>query len=323
MDCFPLKGSNDGLRQRVIRATPTAMKNLIRIATRTSALARWQAEEVARRLKANGFESELVPIESDGDIAKSQGFETFGYKGVFTKRIEAALLDDRADIAVHSMKDLHSELPEPLMLGGVLEREDPRDALISERYASLTDMPKGAVVGTSSVRRAAIIKHLRPDLIVTEFRGNVPTRLEKLQRGDVDATLLAVAGLKRLGLSQHITRVMPPEEMLPAVAQGAIGIEQRISDDWITDALNALNHPPSFDAISAERAMLAAIDGDCHTPLSGHARIDGGTLTLTGKWYSPNGELLAETTQNGNACDAISIGNAAGATLLKAQKGNL
>lgn len=289
----------------------------IRIATRTSELALWQAGEVKRQLLAldSALNIALVPIHSDGDIASTQGFEQFGYKGIFTKRIEAALLDGRADIAVHSMKDVHSQLPEPLCIAAMLEREDPRDAFISARYTSLSDLPSGAKVGTSSVRRSALLREMRPDLHCVAFRGNVPTRLEKLQRGEVDATFLAVAGLKRLGLEAHITQPLDTHVMLPAVAQGAVGIECRRNDSALIALLSRINHMPTFQAVSAERAMLIEIDGDCHTPLCGLAQLTGDMLALHGIWVAPDGSTRFEVRESGNADDAAAIGQTAGVRL--------
>ena len=290
----------------------------LRIATRNSALALWQANEVKRLLQAEGCECVIVEITSDGDIEQTKGFADFGYKGAFTKRIEAALLEDRADIAVHSMKDMHSEIPDSLMIGAVLEREDPRDAFICAGYDSLDELPSGAVIGTASVRRQAIIKHLRPELKVVPFRGNVPTRLSKLQEGAVDATILAVAGLNRLGLDTMIKRIFLPEEMLPAVAQGAIGIECRKADEAIAEKLAMITHQPSMIAITAERAMLAVLDGDCKTPICGHAIIENGQLSLQGKWYQPDGSAFHEAALSGRIEDAIEIGQEVG-TMLKAK----
>jgi hydroxymethylbilane synthase len=291
------------------------MSQTIRIATRTSQLAMWQAEEVKRLLLAQdvALDVELVPIKSDGDIQAEQSFDTLGYKGIFTKRIEAALLDGRADIAVHSMKDLHSELPDATMVGAVLTREDPRDAFISAVHHSLQALPEGACVGTASVRRAAQLKHLRPDLNTTIFRGNVPTRLEKLQRGDVDATLLAVAGLTRLGMQAHITEILPTSVMLPAVCQGIIAIECRKADADIRALLQRINHPETMHASLAERAMLAALDGDCKTPLAGLAELNGDRLTLKGQWIDD--ARIYEHTESGRISDAQMIGRIVGAKL--------
>lgn len=300
------------------------MITAIRIATRNSQLALWQAEEVKRLLLAAlpGLPPEavaLVPIQSDGDIEQTQGFAQFGYKGAFTKRIEAALLDGRADIAVHSMKDMHSHLPESLTLAAFLPREDPRDAFISTRYPNLSALPQGAKLGTSSIRRAAIIRGLRPDLEMVEFRGNVPTRLKKLADGEVDATLLAVAGLKRLKLDDQITEILPPETMLPAVAQGIIGIECRVDDSDLLALLQTINHPPTAHMAIAERAMLAVVDGDCKTPLSGHATLQGDTLTLTGRWYHKNAPGGFYSARGCATVDrAAELGREAGETLKQA-----
>lgn len=303
-----------GLLLKAAKRYKQLMSLNIRIATRTSALALWQAEEVKRQLLAleSSLNISLLPIKSDGDIEQTKGFEHFGYKGVFTKRIEAALLDGRADIAVHSMKDVHSELPDSLLIAAMLPREDVRDAFISSKYDTLESMPEGALIGTASIRRGAVVKHLRPNLEVVPFRGNVPTRLEKLKNGEVDATFLAVAGLSRLGLADEITMIMPTEQMLPAVAQGAIGIEARCDDNEILGLLAQMNHVPTHQCVSAERAMLAAIDGDCHTPLGGLAQLDDGCLTLRGQWISPDGKHIIHAEETGLASQAIAIGTRAG-----------
>ena len=296
-------------------ATTMGMSQTIRIATRTSQLAMWQAKEVQRLLLAQDatLDVQLVPIKSDGDIQAEKSFETLGYKGVFTKRIEAALLDGRADIAVHSMKDLHSELPAETMVGAVLKREDPRDAFISTRYDSLQALPEGARVGTASVRRAAQLKHLRPDLSIETFRGNVPTRLEKLQRGDVDATLLAVAGLTRLGLQAHISEILATDVMLPAVCQGIIAIECRKADSEIRTLLERISHFETMHASLAERAMLASLDGDCKTPLAGLAELNGDTLTLKGQWIDE--ARIYEYSESARVADAEAIGRTVGEAL--------
>lgn len=289
----------------------------IRIATRSSALALWQAGEVRRRLLAldTALDIALIPIHSDGDIEQTQGFEQFGYKGVFTKRIEAALLDGRADIAVHSMKDLHSDLSASLCIAAALPREDARDAFVSPHHASLLALPEGASLGTASVRRQAIIRHLRPDLRLVPFRGNVPTRLDKLARGEVDASLLAVAGLKRLGLEAHIREILPPETMLPAVAQGIIGIEAHRDDAPLLALLSRLSHPETMTALRAERAMLRVVDGDCHTPLSGHARQEGGVLHLQARWYETHGPGFHSVSLSGNINEPERLGEEAGRQL--------
>ena len=292
----------------------------LRIATRGSDLALWQAHEVQRQLTAHHpqLATELVLIHSDGDLAQTQGFDSFGYKGIFTKRIEAALLDGRADIAVHSMKDVHSELPKSLMIAATLLREDVRDAFLSPRYSSIDALPAGATIGTASVRRSAVLRALRPDVTIVPFRGNVPTRLEKLARGEVDATFLAVAGLKRLGLEAHITQALSYDIMLPAAAQGAVGIECRCKDERVRELLAPLNHAPTFQAVMAERAMLKTIDGDCHTPLCALAELDesGQSLSLRGIWYEPDGSRRYEASIEGAATQAQALGEQAGQVLL-------
>lgn len=299
------------------------MRLPVRIATRNSQLALWQANEVKRLLLAAAPELDesditLVAVTSDGERSPAQPLAHFGFKGVFTKRIEAALLDDLADIAVHSMKDLHSEIPDSLTIAAILEREDPRDAFLSLHYDSPEALPQGARVGTSSIRRSAMLHRHYPQLDVVAFRGNVPTRLEKLQRGEVDATLLAVAGLKRLALEQYITTILHPSTILPAVAQGAIGIECRRDDDRLYALLRKLSHPQSEHCILAERALLRAIDGDCHTPIGGHASIKAQELTLKAEWLLPDGSKAFTASLSGAPGEAERIGTELGAEL-KAQ----
>lgn len=271
----------------------------IRIGTRGSPLALAQAHEVRSRLMAaselpvEAFEVRV--IKTSGDRIQDRPLAEVGGKGLFTKEIEEALLADTIDLAVHSMKDMMTELPPGLVIGAVLEREDPRDAFMSLRAGSLSELPRGARVGTSSLRRQAQVKRLRPDLEVVGFRGNVQTRLKKLEQGLASATLLAVAGLKRLGEAHRITQVMSTEEMLPAVAQGAIAIEVRERDEATRQLVAKLSHEPTSVCILAERSFLARLDGSCRTPIAGLAEIDANGLRLRGMILALDGSTCHET----------------------------
>jgi hydroxymethylbilane synthase len=295
---------------------------LLRLGTRGSPLALAQAAEVGARLAAAHpalaapDAIETVIIKTTGDKVRDRTLAAIGGKGLFAKELEEALLGDQIDIAVHSSKDLPTWLPEGLALICFLPREDPRDAFFSRRAVSLGALPAGAVVGTASPRRRAQVLHGRPDLRVVPLRGNVETRLAKLEAGAVDATLLAVAGLKRLGLAGRITAILSPEEMLPAAAQGAIGIEARAGDARMRDYLAALNHPATAAAVTAERALLGALDGSCRTPIAALAEASGaGLLTLRAMIIRPDGSDRHVTTRQGAAAEAASIGADAGAEL--------
>ncbi len=299
----------------------------IRIGTRGSALALAQAHEVRARLVAalgvSETAFEIVVIKTSGDVVLDRPLADLGGKGLFTKEIEEALLGRAVDLAVHSMKDMPTVLPQGLSIGAVLPREDPRDAFISLAYKSLDDMPEGASVGTSSLRRAAQVKRLRPDLDVMGFRGNVETRLRKLGEGVAGATFLACAGLNRLGLADRITEAMPLERMLPAVAQGAIAVEIR-SDDESTAALVArLNDEHTALCVDAERAFLARLEGSCRTPIAGHADLEAGTLSFRGMTLSPDGSVCFEASQSGAASQSRSIGTAAADDLLARGAGTI
>ena len=258
----------------------------IRIGTRASKLALIQVDMVkARLMKAfPDLEIEVVEITTSGDWKPQHGetrlSEVDGGKGLFAKEIEAALLDGQVDIGVHSLKDMPSFLPEGLVIDHVLEREDPRDAFISAKYNSLSDLPQGAKLGTSSLRRQAMALALRPDLEIVPLRGNVGTRLEKIEGGQADATFLAVAGLKRLGLEKRITSYMSAEEILPAAAQGIVGIERRADDEAVKGLLDVLHHAPTGLCAGAERAALQILDGSCHTPIGSYAVLDGEEMKL-------------------------------------------
>ena len=289
------------------------------IGTRGSPLALWQAEYVRAGLIARHggeLEAALSVITTSGDRIKDKPLRDFGGKGLFTKEIDEALLDGRVDMAVHSMKDLETELPAGIAIAAVLKRADPRDDFISRAAPSLAALPPGAVVGTSSLRRQAQVRRARPDLRVTDLRGNVETRLAKLDAGRADATLLAMAGLDRLGLASEATAVLSTDEMLPAVAQGAIGVVAR-ADDAKTHALLApLNDAPSATAIACERAFLARLDGSCKTPIAGLAEIADGSLRFRGLILTPDGSEWHFVEMDGPAEDAERIGGEAGDDLL-------
>jgi hydroxymethylbilane synthase len=290
------------------------------IGTRGSPLALWQARHVwARLLEASGLgeaDLGLSVITTSGDRIKDKPLREFGGKGLFTKEIDEALLREDVDLAVHSMKDLPAELPAGICVAAVLPRADVRDAFISGKAPTLSELPSGAVVGTSSLRRAAQLRRLRPDLRVIDFRGNVETRLKKLGDGLADATLLALAGLERLGLASHATAILSTDEMLPAVAQGAIGVTCR-EDDTETRALLApLNDAASAAAVACERSFLARLEGSCKTPIAGLAELGGDTLRFRGLVLTPDGTGWHEVELSGMADHAQEIGRDAGAELL-------
>ena len=297
------------------------MNKPLRIGTRGSPLALAQANLVRDRLLAAHQAlapeaTEICIIKTTGDRILDRPLAEAGGKGLFTKEIEEALLEGRIDLAVHSMKDMPTVLPDGLDVPCLLEREDPRDVFISAKAANLWDLPDGAVVGTASLRRQAQILHRRPDLKMVNIRGNVETRLRKIEAGEADATLLALAGLKRLGLTGAATAVIPLEDMLPAVAQGAIGIECRAGDDRILELLAALNHPATQTCIAAERAMLAVLEGSCRTPIAGLAQFDeAGGISLRAMVLTPDGRTVHETSRAGPAPDAERLGRDAGEEL--------
>ena len=291
----------------------------LRIGTRGSPLALVQARAVRSRLAAaigvNEETIELVVIRTTGDTIQDRPLADEGGKGLFTKEIEEALLDRRIDLAVHSAKDMPTILPKGLALMACLEREDPRDVFISHKARSLVELPRGASLGTASLRRQAIAKRARPDLRVTPLRGNVETRLRKLDAGEVDATLLALAGLRRLGLVEHITSIMNAEEFLPAVGQGAIGIEARKDDTRVCDILARIDHAETLIAVACERAFLAALDGSCKTPIAGHATISGDAIQFRGLIARPDGSAAHDIAGTGSRKDAAMIGTDAGREL--------
>ena len=293
--------------------------DVLKIGTRGSALALAQAHETRARLMAAhglpGEAFEIVVISTSGDRIQDRPLSEAGGKGLFTKEIEEALLDGRIDIAVHSSKDMPTVLPEGLELSAFLEREDVRDAFIGRAAAKLADLPERAVVGSSSLRRQALIRRLRPDIEVITFRGNVQTRLRKLDEGQVSGTLLAYAGLRRLDLAGIVTELLPAETFPPAPGQGAICIESRIGDARIEAMLAPINHLPTAQALACERAFLAALDGSCRTPIAGYARIDGEALSFNGMILTPDGRETHEIGAEGPAADAAWLGADAGARI--------
>lgn len=293
----------------------------LRLGTRGSPLALAQAHMVKAALAAAHAELsddravEIVVVSTQGDRIQDRTLAEIGGKGLFTEEIEAGLLDGRLDLAVHSMKDMPTVLPEGLVIRAVLPRADPRDALIAHGPRSLAELPAGAVIGTASLRRAAQLRALRPDLDIVPLRGNVQTRLRKLDGGEVQATFLAMAGLLRLGLEHVVSAPLATEEMLPAVAQGAIGIESRATDEAVLALLEAINHVPTMWAITAERAFLAALDGSCRTPIAALAELDGDALRLRGLVASPDGGSVERIEVRGAALDGVALGSAAGASI--------
>ena len=282
----------------------------LRIATRRSKLAMWQAEHVQSLLRAAHPELpvELVPMSTQGDRVLDRALAEVGGKGLFVKELEVAMQEGRADIAVHSMKDVPSELPPGFAIVAVLPRANPLDAFISRRFKRFEDLPHGARVGTSSPRRQAQLRHARPDLRLELLRGNVDTRLRRLDEGALDAILLACAGLERLGIDHHITQQLSVELSLPAVGQGVIGIESRADDERSRAALAALHHADSFTRLVAERSFAATLGGSCHSPIAAHATLDGGTLTVHGFIGAPDGGETYRDRVDGPAIEAESLG---------------
>ncbi len=287
------------------------MTDHIKLGTRGSPLALFQANLVARLLRDAhpGLRVDIQTVRTSGDRIQDRPLADVGGKGLFTKEIEHGLLEGDVDIAVHSMKDMETFLPDGLDIVAVLPREDPRDAFLSRDGASLDDLPAGARIGTASVRRQAQILHRRPDLKVVPFRGNVETRLRKLGEGEADATLLAYAGLKRLAREDVITGVFDPDVMLPAAAQGAIGVEARVGDTAVLDLLAALDESETSICIAAERAVLAALDGSCRTPIGAFATLDaaGGTVSLQGLVARPDGSELHRLSDAAPVADSVAM----------------
>ena len=290
-----------------------------KIGTRGSPLALWQAHEVRRCLMAAyslpEAAFEIVVIKVTGDQILDKALKEIGGKGLFTREIEEALLDGGIDIAVHSMKDMPTVQPAGLILDCYLPREDVRDGFVSPAVAGLMDLPQGATVGSSSLRRRAQLAHRRPDLKLVEFRGNVQTRMKKLEDGVAVATFLAMAGLNRLGMAQH-AKPIAVTEMLPAVAQGAIGVERRLADPRAEAMLAAIHHTPTGQQLAAERGFLARLDGSCETPIAGLAVLEGSTLWLRGEILRPDGTRVIAGELRGPVADAAAIGAALADELL-------
>lgn len=297
----------------------------LRIATRESPLALWQAEHVKARLESAhpGIDVSLVPMTTRGDQLLGSPLAAVGGKGLFVKELEQAMLESRADIAVHSMKDVPVQQPDGLVLAAFMTGEDPRDAFVSNRFSALAELPAGAVVGTSSLRRQAQLRAARPDLTVRDLRGNVGTRLRKLDEDQYDAILLAHAGLARLGLAARIRESFAPARFVPAIGQGIVGIECR-ADDAQTHALLApLADPLSAFRLQAERAMNARLGGACQVPVAGHAVIDGTHLRLDGLVGAPDGSRLIRDHIDGDVAQAAALGNALAERLLAQGAGDI
>jgi len=289
----------------------------LRIATRRSRLALWQAEHVKARMQAShaGLEIELLPMSTRGDELLEVRLDKVGGKGLFVKELESALEEGRADLAVHSMKDVPAQLPPGFVLAAILEREDPRDAFVSSRHASLGALPQGARVGTSSLRRAAQVAARHPGLQLHTLRGNVETRLAKLDRGEYDAILLAAAGLKRLGLGARIRSLLSPEESLPAPGQAALGIECRDGRADLLRLLAPLEHAASSACVRAERAVSLALGGSCTIPLGAYAELQGARLRLRALVAAPDGTRTARVECEGPAAEPEALGAQAAAEL--------
>lgn len=288
----------------------TSSSQILRIATRKSALALWQAEFVKAQLEIHhpGIEVELVPMSTQGDKILDTPLAKIGGKGLFVKELEQAMLDGRADIAVHSMKDVPVEFPDGLELHTICEREDPRDAFVSNHFSSIDALPQGAIVGTSSLRRQCQIRALRPDLEIRDLRGNVNTRLAKLDEGQYDAIILAAAGLIRLEMPERIASFISAEQSLPANGQGAVGIECRSDDKATKDLLSALEHHETRIRVLAERAMNRRLEGGCQVPIGAFAEVSGSQLTLRGLVGAVDGSEILRDQVTGACDDAEKLG---------------
>ncbi len=290
----------------------------LRIATRKSPLALWQANHVRAALLARhpDLEVELVTMSTQGDKILDTPLAKVGGKGLFVKELEVGMLEDRADIAVHSMKDVPIDFPDGLGLRAVLPREDPRDALISNKYASIDMLPEGARVGTSSLRRQCQLRARRPDLQIFDLRGNVNTRLAKLDDGEYDAILLAAAGVKRMGWEPRISEALDPAQFIPAIGQGAIGIETRLDDSRVCDLIATLNDGQTAIRIRAERALNAALQGGCQVPIAGYSELGHGVIVLRALVGSPDGKELVQGVISGRPEDAEELGQVLAEDLL-------
>ena len=298
---------------------------ILKIATRQSPLALWQAEHIRARLEAlhADLKVELVTFVTQGDKILDTPLAKIGGKGLFVKELEAALLDGRADLAVHSMKDVPMALPEGLSLAVICEREDPLDAFVSNTYASFDDLPQGTKVGTSSLRRKSQILKARPDLEIIDLRGNVGTRLSKLDAGLYDAIILASAGLKRLGLAERIRHTLPAEVSLPAVGQGALGLECRAADQAVLELILPLLHRETDVCVRAERAFNAYLEGGCQVPIAGHATLIEGQLHIEGRVGSVDGATLLKAKLSGTPEQAVELGEMLAQKLVEQGAGDL
>ncbi len=290
----------------------------LKIATRKSPLAMWQANFVKDRLEAlyPELQVELVPMSTQGDKILDTPLAKVGGKGLFVKELETAMLEGRADIAVHSMKDVPVEFPEGLGLHTICEREDPRDAFVSNRFTAIDELPQGAVVGTSSLRRQCQLRAERPDLVIRDLRGNVNTRLAKLDAGEYDAIILAAAGLKRLEMAHRITAFIEPEQSLPANGQGAVGIECRLDDHELHALLAPLEHPETRIRVLTERAMNRALQGGCQVPIGAYALVEGEEVWLRGLVGSPDGSRVIRDEIRGPLADGEALGHTLAQRLL-------
>jgi len=293
-------------------------REIVRVGTRRSALALWQAHWVVERMKRHTphLQVQVVEVHTLGDRRRDLPLSQAGGVGLFVKELEQALLRGEIDLAVHSLKDLPTRLPPGLALAAVPERGDPRDAVASRTGLPLARLPTGALVGTSSRRRAAQALALRPDLRIADIRGNVDTRLRKVEEGKYDAAILAVAGLIRLGRADRITEILPPEIMLPAVGQGALAVEVRADDKRIRSLVAPLDHPPTRAAVTAERAFLARLGGGCHAPVGAYAEVDGHQIRLRALVASPDGRTIVRGARQGTTSEAEAVGRALAEDLL-------
>lgn len=280
----------------------------LKIATRKSPLALWQAEEVQRRLAAGNVSSALVKMTTQGDERLDTALSKIGGKGLFIKELQHGMMDGRADLAVHSMKDVPAEFPEGLHLSVVLQREDPTDAMVSNKYSSFDELPEGAVIGTCSLRRQCQMLHKRPDLRMVDLRGNVNTRLRKLDDGEFDAIVLASAGLIRLGMTGRIAARFPTELMLPACGQGIVGVECKVDDEVTNSALAPLHDSDAADRVACERSLNARLGGSCSTPIAAYSELEGDELHLRALVGMPDGSRVLQASGTAARTDAVALG---------------
>lgn len=305
--------------------TPSNEISTLRIATRKSPLAMWQAEHIKARLEAmhEGLQVELITFTTKGDKILDTPLAKIGGKGLFVKELEVAMLADEADIAVHSMKDVPMEFPEGLELGVICERENPLDAFVSNQYKTIDELPQGAVVGTSSLRRQCQVQQQRPDLIIKSLRGNVQTRLGKLDAGEFDGIILAAAGLLRMEMDDRIASFISAEQSLPAGGQGALGIEWRANDEAVHNLIKPLAHAPTAACVAAERALNKRLQGGCQVPIAAYAELDGEQLSLRGLVGNVAGTTLLRTDCSGHMKDAEAMGISAAEHLLEQGAGKI